>query len=215
MTQRGFKMIKALSVVYKCAPMYDLLIKRDHLFIYSVKDNAANFIEPNFQSHNFLHLTGMEYTGTADEFFAASLGQRLKYEDVSMRKSGATEVKLLVLPDLVDLPRTGRKIGFYNGTGFSLHTDVLAGNSYGCMGFVRTYDGKYVPNTVLKKDMRSICDLPLHTIVTVLSKGKDEPLYSQIHHRDPRTDIEKLQIPDHLLKKIDPIILQEFKLLPN
>lgn len=208
-------MKKALSIVYECAPKYDLLIKRDYLFIYSRNDNTVHFIEPNFQAHNFLHLTGMEYTGTAGEFFAASLGQRLKYEDVSLRKSGATEVKLQVLPDLFDLPQTGRKIGFYNGNGVSLHTDVLAGNAYGCMGFVLSNDGRYVPNTVLKKDMKSICNLPLHTIVTVLSKEKDKPLYSQIHHRDPRTDIEKLQISALLLQKIDPLILQEFKISPQ
>jgi hypothetical protein len=204
-------MLKAISVVYQCAPLYETLTQRDYLFIYKKDAHSVCFIDPVFQKHNFLHLTGLKYAGSgarvADEFYEAALGQRLKVDRVSMDLHKTAEAKLQVLPSLVALPETCRKIGFYVESGFKLHTEVLAGNLTCCMGFVLSGSGRYVPNTVLKKDMKTICRPPLHTIVAALSKEKGEQQYSRIHHVDPRTNACDLQATSFLLRQLAPDVL--------
>ena len=60
-----------------------------------------------------------------------------------------------MLPEMVNIHKIARMIGSYDQSKVLLYTERLVGSVRGCMGFVTEGD-YYVPNTVLREDIRKI-----------------------------------------------------------
>ena len=163
---------KAISIITKCVPLYDVMSQSDYIFIYSKDGHSAEYAEVNFPKNNFLHLTGINYSGSASAFYRAAMNNKLNPKTL-VYKNGTTILKLEVIRSLVKLPETARWIGDFDGSGVKLHTEMLAGNTCGCMGFVRAENSDlFVPNTALKGDIRDVVTQPVGHIIATISKKK-------------------------------------------
>ena len=112
------------------------------------------------------------------------------------------ELKLEVLPKLMEFKDSIRMIGDYDGTSAKLYTEVLAGNVQGVLGFVNDEKSDLVPNTCLK------CNTKLRSrperIVLMLSKKFAETEYCNIEYiAEKNFDINELKNKGFSFKNID------------
>lgn len=178
------------------------------MFIYNNKQNhQLKFFESVFMSSNFCHLTGVvcKKNLTAKDFFKKCLDHKINKSDFDFRKDGTTEMKLLVLPEIIKIQTSSKMTGFFNSTGVQLYTERLAGGVRGCMGFVKT-GSYYVPNTILNQDIREATYSPQHRIVAVFTKNIKDDKYTILDYLAKGFDISELEsnksIWDKILKGI-------------
>lgn len=146
---------QAIRIITQCAATYQSeLNNKNVLFIY-MEDNLPRVLECSFLPRHFLHLTGIRFSGSSSNFLRLCLDHKLNPNQISLANNGTTEMKLQVLPELVNIHKAVRMIGPYDHSKVMLYTEKLIGSVRGCMGFVA--DGNYyVPNTVLREDIRKV-----------------------------------------------------------
>ncbi len=87
-------------------------------------------------------------------------------------------------------------IGMYNQSQPLLSTERIAGSVSVCLGFVRDGGvGRYIPNTVLKGDIRTLVYVPDRILLTYRKTSK-EILYSEIVYAAKKIDWSAIQMPD-------------------
>lgn len=146
---------QAIRIITQCANMYQAeLNNRNVLFVY-LDGGRSRVLECSFLPRHFLHLTGVQFSGSSSNFLRLCVEHKLSPQQISLANNGTTEMKLQVLPELVNIHKTARMIGSYDHSKIMLFTDKLVGSVRGCMGFV-TDGAYYVPNTVLREDIRNI-----------------------------------------------------------
>lgn len=201
-------MKNAIAIIHGCAPQYAELTKRDYLFIFSDGGKNTQHIEMDFQPKHFLHLTGIIYAGgSPTDFFTLAMEQHLLPEQLTFKEGVTAKLKLQVLPQLVALPATARKIGRYNHSRPQLQADAIAGSSHACMAISKDPTGKYYPRSALNEKPETLCDAPLHDIVATLSKDRGEKLYSRAEYINTKIDTRALCLSPELQAKIDPILI--------
>ena len=188
---------KALSVVFSCAERYKTeLVNRSLLFVCTDKHGCVHCVEVTFDASNFKHMTGLQTSLDAGHFFSLCLDRRLSESDFEFAKDGTTRLKLDVLPQLVKKDLSANMLGDYNGSHVKLQTDKLAGGVCSCIGFVRAEgSGRYVPNTVLKGDIRDKAR-NLCRIVATYRKARGEERYSEIVRCAKGVDWGRLKLPE-------------------
>ena len=146
---------QAIRIITQCAKTYhDELNNKNILFVYT-EDHLPQVLECTFLPRHFLHLTGIQFSGSSSNFLRLCVEHKLSPHQISLASNGTTEMKLQVLPEMVNIHKTARMIGAYNQSKVMLYTEKLVSSVRGCMGFVT--DGEYyVPNTVLREDIRRI-----------------------------------------------------------
>lgn len=137
------------------------------LFICMDKQSPISVFEFAFFKRNYLHLTGLkirkngnmgpeERTSAAVDFYEKCLAHKLSPSDFEFAEDGTTPLKLDVLPSVLNKNLSAKMIGNADMLRPRLQTERLAGNVTACIGFVRdSAGGLYVPNTVLKDDLRN------------------------------------------------------------
>ncbi len=149
----------ALKIIFDCAEIYHNQLENNNLLFVFGTVKSTQYLEAVFLARNFLHLTGVVYHKRSLEFYNAALDKRLGISDFSLIPNGTSEMKLLVLPKLMEVYHSAKMIGDYNSTKFVLYTEKLAGNITACLGFIRK--GRYyIPNTALKEDIRDVTYKP-------------------------------------------------------
>ena len=94
-------------------------------------------------------------------------------------------------------------IGEFTGYNIVLQTQKLAGNTNACMGFILNDNlGAYIPNTALKKDIRTITYLN-SKIIAVLKKEHLDNLYKNIVYLKKEYDINFILKNEEIKKNID------------
>lgn len=188
---------EALSVVFSCAERYKSeLVNRSLLFVCTDKHNRVHCVEVTFDTSNFKHMTGLQTSLDANHFFNLCLDRRLSETDFELAKDGTTRLKLDVLPRLVKKDLSANMLGDYNSSHVKLQTDKLAGGVSSCIGFVRAEgSGRFVPNTVLKGDIRDKAR-NLCRIVVTYRKTRGEERYSEVVRCAKGVDWEKLKLPE-------------------
>ena len=89
-------------------------------------------------------------------------------------------------------------IGDYNSCNPKLVTDKLAGGTAACMGFVPTgTKPRYVPNTILKVDIRNYIRNQAH-VIAVYRKPASEPQYTEATYFAKKVDWDAIQYPEEL-----------------
>lgn len=76
------------------------------------------------------------------KLYKKALSSKLSVNDFELRTDGTTELKLLVLPSLMDFKDHVRMIGEFEDCSPKLFTEVLAGNIQGALGFVHDNKGE-------------------------------------------------------------------------
>lgn len=200
---------QAISIVVACAEQYrENLANKNLLFICQDKHKRISAIEFSFDASNFLHLTGLKvkkhkYNGndaddaiSAKDFYEKCLAYRLSVNDFEFAKDGTTQLKLEVLPRLISKNLSATMIGDYNSRNPKLVTDKLAGSTAACMGFVPTGPShRYVPNTVLKVDIRDYISNQVR-VIAVYRKPMDAEQYDEATYFAKKIDWEAVIYPE-------------------
>ena len=191
----------------ECAEQYKTnLANRSLLFIF---DNAGAIhnLEVICMPRNYLHLTGVVLTDKnlkSIDFYEMCIDKRLSPSAFEFSKDGTTKMKLSVLSQIMNIHKTAKMVGDYTHTKSMLVTEKLAGTVTACLGFIRE-NGKrnfYVPNTVLREDVRNVVDKPPKKVLTIFRKSKDEPIYSECTYLAKGVSLESI-LTGILSSKVD------------
>ena len=190
---------EALAIVFAAADQYqENLIDHSLLFLCMDKHKRTYCVEVTFDRSNFQHLTGLDTDPaiiSPAHFFRLCLDRRLREADFEFADNGTTDWKLDVLPRMMKQNLSANMIGMYNHSQPLLSTERVAGSVAACMGFVRNDGvGRYIPNTVLKGDIRSLVHVPDRIIVTY-RKSSTDTKYSEIVYAAKKLDWTTVKLP--------------------
>ncbi len=196
------KKADAIRIVTNCARTFHQELCAKHvLFIYQ-SGEGIEILEACFMQQNFLHLTGIKYSKSSKNFFRECCESKLTEDSISLDENGTTELKLRILPTIVNINRLARMIGNYNNSKALLVTDKLVGGIYGCVGFV--LDGQvYIPNTALNEDIRNISRNSCNRILATFTKSVEDSKYSAITYSAKGVDVENLLSNDNIRNLVD------------
>ena len=180
---------EAIRIIVKAANRYDKDLNNKNVLIIYGGLNVPNYIEIQFLPTHFLHLTGIIPNKIDNNrFYQMSVNNRLQEKDFEFRDT-RTDLKLDVILQTLELNKNARMIGTYsnNSTHLVLQTEKLAGNPNSCMGFRKIENGLYVPNTVLKTDIRNEVE-SVQRVLAISSKSIFDRIYD---------------IPNYIAKNVD------------
>ena len=150
-----------------------------------------------------MHLTGIESGLNAMLFYRAAVNRRLGEKDIALAANGATDLKLDILPDLMNIHRAARMVGDYDNSRPLLVTDKFAGTVTMAMGFVNV-GGVYVPNTALKMDIRDISlKATRHKVAAIFVKQRSEAMYRQLSYIAKGLTIDDMIYTSSFQQKVD------------
>ena len=196
---------EALKTLVTCAKLYrSNLCNQNLIFIFSDTNHLIRYFESVFLANNFLHLTGVKLTNNnmdAKTFYNACLNNRLGLKDFNLSADGVSDLKLSILPYLMQIHKNARMAGDYTNDNIKLRTEKLVGNTRGCIGFVSGCNDYYIPNTLLKEDIRDKIKHPMRVLATY-SKYIHAPFYSQNYYIAKNFMLETLYAYDNLKDKI-------------
>ena len=182
----GYTKEQAITIVSTCAKSYqENLVDRSLLFVCMDKHKRISCVEFTFDVSNFLHLTGLKLKNAID-----ANGKEYKLSATDFYHKC-----LDVLPLVINKNLSAGMIGDYNSMNPRLYTEKLVGGVKACVGFVLTApSGRYVPNTVLKVDIR---DYVTNTarVIAVFRKSKADELYAELTYKAKNVDWSSVQYP--------------------
>lgn len=194
---------QALKIIFQCAAKFEEnLANRNLLFVCSDKKMNISIVEVAFIRSNFLHMTGVKFKNSkrlsANEFYKMCLNRRLALKDFDLASDGTTDLKLTVLPALVNKNLSANMIGEYSGSRPMLYTQKLAGNVKGCMGFLLdNKKGCYIPNTVLKEDIRTLV-VDAKRVIVVFRKAISDECYEEIVYKVKDVEMHSISLPENV-----------------
>lgn len=108
---------------------------------------------------------------------------------------GTTVMKLTVLPSVINKNLSAKMIGDYNSSKPRLYTEKVAGSTNACMGFKKdAATGVFVPNTVLREDLRSnVCSYV--RVIAAYRKKQSEEKYRELTYAAKKFDWRKIKLP--------------------
>ena len=172
--------LEAVRIIQDCATLYKLNLSGKNVLFVTTRDSVVICFETLFRPQNFMHLTGVKSRLSSEQFFNAALNNRLSVHDISILDDGAVDLKLDVLPQLMNIHTTARMVGDYDNSKPLLITDKFAGTVTTAMGFARV-NNFYVPNTALKKDVREITtQATRRKVAAIFVKNKHDANYTML-----------------------------------
>ncbi len=209
----GGKMKKTeiLKTILKSAKLYsENLENKNLIFIFNNENNETNYFEVLFEPRHFHHLTGTRIVNPSIkskvEFYNMCLENNISEKDFDLATDGTTSLKMQILPSLMKLHRLAKMVGDYNSHKPKLYTEKLAGNIVCCMGFTKE-ERFYVPNTILKEDIRDITP-KVNKLIAVYSKKTKDIHYTSLCYLAKGISIDNIKLPQHINGKIDNINLK-------
>ena len=148
-------------------------------------------------------LTGISSKLNAEQFFRAAINRRLGEKDISLSTDGTSDLKLDILPKLMNIHISARMVGDYDNSKPLLITDKFAGTTTMAMGFVQI-NGIYIPNTALKKDVREITSKATRRkVAAVLIKARSDVLYKRLTYLAKGLTIDDALFKPVIREKVD------------
>lgn len=196
------KIDDAIKIATTCAKDYDReLVDKNLLFVYG-SEQAAQHIECYFAESNYLHLTGIIYSGTAVDFYRDCIDRKLVASSIKLLHNGLTELKLQILPQIVTIHKKAKTVGNHDGLNSLLYTEKIVGNITACLGFIRKGD-IYIPNTALRQDIRDIT-VDRGRVLAVYRKKRNAAQYTELCYTAKGIDLSSPAIQEVLAGKIAP-----------
>lgn len=197
---------QAIKIITDAAEKYrDELVNKTLLFICTDKHKRVVCYEFSFYNWNFKHLTGVKTKKQTDDdaerisatdFYNKCLSHKLSPDDFEFADDGTTHLKLNVLSSVLCKNLSANMIGTYNSNKPYLLTDKIAGSVKACIGFVvDTIQNCYVPNTLLKEDIRHTV-YSYVTVIATFRKNISEEEYNELTYRSKKAEWDKIKIPE-------------------
>lgn len=130
-------------------------------------------------------------------FYERCTNQKLSLADFEFDEDKFAFLKLEALPIMVSKNLSAKMIGDYDTYNPKLKTDKLAGNVNAIMGFVEKDEtpNVFIPNTVLKSDIRNYSKSTLRIIATFRKNITDDK-YQELTYKANKVEWEKLKFPE-------------------
>lgn len=215
----GYTKKEAASIAIKGALQYkEELLNKTLLFICTDKHKKVHTFEVTFRERNYMHLTGLKpiefvdnkgelHILTALEFFNKCITKTLKVEQFEFNEDGTTPLKLDVLLRMMCKNLSATMIGDYDTYAPKLKTDKLVGKVNGVMGFmVDKTENKFLPNTLLKADIRDLSKSTLQIVATFRKSETDEH-YDEITYKAKNVEWNKIKLPIDI-EYLQPFIIE-------
>lgn len=199
---------ETLKILKESAIKYKENLKDKNLLIIYKEKTEIKYIEILFLARNFMHLTGVKCNDKngkympANQFYQACLNNKLSYKDITAKPNGTTKLKLDILSQLININKNFKMIGVYNNYKNELITEILLGNINMCLGLTKNISSYYIPNTLLKEDIRKIVIKP-YRIIAVLKKDMKDEKYKNIIYLNKKIDINVINNNTELFRKIN------------
>lgn len=203
------KKSSALKLISNSARIYsDRLLNNNYLFI----TGSNLYLETCFKDTNFKHLTGVESKLSPKQFYKNALDSKLTERDIDFKENGTTQIKLNILESILDIHKVAKMLGIYNKnnlTNILLSTEKLIGNTNYCMGFKKIDNSSYyVPNTVLKEDIRNIT-ISTSRVLCILKKHQKNKLYDEMCYIAKGVNIREIRYIKEIQDKISYVIFKK------
>lgn len=201
-----------IKTIVESAKSYnDNLANRNLLFIFG-SEFSIEWFEVVCLPENFMHLTGILPTDKSLSrvyFYNMSLNGRLAPEIIQANRDGTTQMKLSVINHALNIHINARMVGDYRGNKIRLNTEKIAGNVHACVGFVKAkeYPGLYVPNTVLREDIRDVVDKPTKKVIAIFRKFVRDAKYGECTYLAKGVHIDAINCDEIKSKFIQPFAL--------
>lgn len=202
-----------INIVVDIAQKYqEKLENKNILFIYlNRSDQTIKYIETRFLSRNFLHLTGLNFSGKySNYFYKLCINNKLKSKDIQIKNKKIIQMKLEILDNLVSLNKKSKMIGNFNESKLKLNTEIVIGNIGWCLGFIKENE-YYIPNTLFQEDIRNVVVIP-NRIICIMSKRIKDDKYTNMDYLVKDFEIKEIVNSKYLKDKIN---LDYYKKLLN
>lgn len=170
---------EAIRIIVQSANLYRTNLENQTILFVYKENYKIKYIEMIFLPSNFLHFTGINIINSdihsSVQFYSLCLNNKLRVNDFNFKSNGTSILKLQILPQIMQLHKNAKMIGKYDNSKIYLLTDVLIGSSNMCIGAKKKAD-YYIPNTVLKEDIRKIVS-NYFKIIGILKKDTKELKY--------------------------------------
>lgn len=202
-----------LRKLEKSAIKYKENLQNKNLLIMYYENEKINYIETLFLARNFMHLTGVRLADKnkkykkANQFYNCCVNQKLSYKDIVIKKDGTTKLKLDIIEELTNIDKKCKMIGIYNNSKKELLTEILLGNIHMCLGMIKDLKMYYIPNSLLKTDIRKLIIKP-YKVIGILKKEKCDKKYRNITYINKNIRIREIQKNIDLYNKIDIEVLK-------
>jgi hypothetical protein len=210
---------KALSIIFHCATAYRNNLEGKNVLFAFGGNGKCSFFETAFPPYNFQHLTGVNSSLTASQFYNASIDRRLTIEQFSFSDNGTTPLKLEILPNLMEIYKNARMVGDYNNARAYLYTEKIAGGVTANLGFVKdeNYPGSgfYVPNTTIKDDIRDMTLKPVQRVLAILLKKASDANYPLLTYLAKGISLNMPVLQEILSEKVVPLDCVEYLFTPR
>jgi len=195
---------EAIRVLSTCARQYnENLMNKNLIFIFNENGIISHF-ESLFLPRHYLHLTGVELITKnikSVDFYKLCLKSQLSSSAFSFHENGTTEMKLSVLPQVMNIHKTAKMVGDYDNIKSILYTEKIVGTITACVGFVR--DGSYyLPNTTLREDIRKVTLKPQKRILAIFTKRNKDKKYCSCSYLAKGVSLENISMSKELRQLI-------------
>lgn len=208
-TMKRYTKEEAVAIAVQCAEQYHSELEgKNLLFICCNKHKKIFSIELSFYGNNYMHLTGLKPKKTADgksevaqdlfanDFYQKCLDHKLSPADFDFSDDGTTHMKLAVLPGIICKNLHASIIGDYNSSKPRLYTEKIVGGIHACMGFIFDSEiSEYVPNTVIKEDIRDLTANEVRVIAVYRKPARAEQ-YEEITYKAKKVDWASIKYPE-------------------
>ena len=188
---RSKSKVEALRIIHNSAVAYKTNLLNMNVMFVASKDDIMQIFEAKFLPSNFKHLTGIITSLNSTRFFEAAYNNKLKESDIDFARDGTTQKKLDVLYSLMSIHKTAKMAGDFESSHKVLLSDKVAGTTTAVMGFIKD-DSYFVPNTVIKDDVRKIAQKPTLTIIAIFTKSDKQETYTDLSYIRKDTTVASL-----------------------
>jgi len=192
------------------------LAHKSVLFVTDSQDNSSGF-EALFMPNNFKHLTGVAKDNINPVvFYNRAIGRKLSTRDITFDERGFADMKLDVLQSLMNIHKTARMVGEFDGLSERIVADKFAGTTVSAMGF-NLVNSLYVPVTALRESVSNVTGKASRSrVVAIFVKSKADILYKHITYIARGISIDDSFLAPVLKKKVDVTnIIAEFPVPRN
>ncbi|MBR3784928.1 MAG: hypothetical protein IKJ77_00765 [Firmicutes bacterium] len=184
----------AIKIVTEAAREYEERLNDRHFMVVYQEGTETKTVQFGFRDMNFLHLTGIETTLKAKQFYRACLDHKLAERDIINFTKGKTQQKLAVLPHLADVLYNNCMIGYSINNGIYLQADYFVGNTKAVLSvgfrFGKTVD---YPVTLYNGDVRKMIS-PVCKVLAIFSKAYNDEKYIECTYLSKGQQVDKLKL---------------------
>ena len=203
----------AIKIVTEAAREYEERLNDRHFMVVYQEGTETKTVQFGFRDMNFLHLTGIDTTLKAKQFYRASLDHKLAERDIINFTKGKIQQKLAVLPYLADVLYNNCMIGYSINNGIYLQADYFVGNTKAVLSvgfrFGKTVD---YPVTLYNGSVRKMIS-PVCKVLAIFSKAYNDEKYTECTYLSKGQQIDKLKLDAESRKLLGEMSIDESKCL--